>query len=99
VFSAADGFPDPVRADLSVVDGSRDPVVVRAGLAEVGLHEASLLSASQLGCRRISEPAVNAIEQSDYINLCGIVDELASHRFVFPAFVALAYDGSFHCAN
>ena len=28
----ADRLPDPVRADLAVVDAPRDPVVVRAGL-------------------------------------------------------------------
>ena len=41
----ADRLPDPVRADLAVVDAPRDPVVVRAGLAEVGLHELQRLIA------------------------------------------------------
>ena len=35
----ADRFPDPVGADLAVVDASGYQVVVRAGFAEVGLHE------------------------------------------------------------
>ena len=35
----ADRLADAVGADLPIVDASRDPVVVRAGLAEVGLHE------------------------------------------------------------
>jgi hypothetical protein len=33
------GLPDPIRADFAIVDATRDPIVVRAGLAEVGLHE------------------------------------------------------------
>jgi hypothetical protein len=40
-----DRLPDPVRADLPIVDASRDPVVVRAGLAESGLHELQRLIA------------------------------------------------------
>jgi hypothetical protein len=41
----ADGFPDPVRPDLAIIDAPRDPIIVRAGLAEVGLHERQRLIA------------------------------------------------------
>jgi hypothetical protein len=39
------GLPAPVGADLAIVDASRYPIVVRAGLAEVGLHEFNRLIA------------------------------------------------------
>jgi hypothetical protein len=46
----ADRLPDPVRPDLPVVDASRDPIVVRAGLTEVGSHELqSLISHVEAG--------------------------------------------------
>lgn len=41
----ADGFADPVGADLPVVDATRDPIVIASGLPEIGLHEVERLIA------------------------------------------------------
>jgi hypothetical protein len=41
----ANRLPDPVRADLAVVDASGDPVIVCTHLTEVGLHEVQRLIA------------------------------------------------------
>src|SRR5258708_4078588 len=41
----ADGLPDPIGPDLAVIDAPGDPVVVRARLAEIGLHELERLVA------------------------------------------------------
>ena len=52
----ADGFADPVGANLAVVDASRDPIVIASGLAEIGLHEVERLVAHvEAGVRAQSE--------------------------------------------
>jgi hypothetical protein len=39
VLSAPTDFRNPVGSDLAIIDPSRDPVIVRAGVAEICLHE------------------------------------------------------------
>jgi hypothetical protein len=68
---------------VSLADASTQDAVKIASMATKKHRIARPL---ELECRRIAEPAAIAIEQSDRINLRGIVDELASHRSFSPHF-------------
>jgi hypothetical protein len=85
-------FPgaSPISGEAHGVDG----IMKRARtIASYGVKVEFIRRVARL--RAHSANGGRSIEWSIWINLCGIVDELTSRRFVFPAFLAVVREGNF----